>query len=96
MLYGTTVTTIQSAKIIVADQTCLVMSRSFATPWTVAHQVPLSMGRGKSTEVSCHFLLQEIVLTQGLKPHTCTGGTFTTEFFTTEPTVKIVDNTKEI
>ena len=36
------------------------MSESFATPWTVAHLPPLSMGfSGKNTEVGCHFLLQE-------------------------------------
>ena len=40
--------------------------RLFATPWAVAHQVPLSMNfLGKNTEVDCHFLLQEIFLTQG-------------------------------
>ena len=37
-----------------------------AAPWTVACQVPLSMGfPGKNTGVGCHFLLQEIFLTQG-------------------------------
>ena len=31
----------------------------FATPWTVAHQAPLSMGISKQEyEVGCHFLLQ--------------------------------------
>ena len=39
----------------------------FATPWTVAHQAPLSMGfPSKNTGVGCHFLLQGIFLTQGL------------------------------
>ena len=38
----------------------------FATPWTVAHQAPLSMEfSGKSTVVGHHFLLQGIFLTQG-------------------------------
>ena len=33
--------------------------RLFATPWTVTHQVPPSMGSpGKNTGVGCHFLLQ--------------------------------------
>ena len=41
--------------------------RLFATPWTVAHQVPPSM-QGKSTGVGCHFLLQGIFSTQGLNP----------------------------
>ena len=39
------------------------------TQWTVASQAPLSMGFfGKNTGVGCHFLLQEIFLTQGLNP----------------------------
>ena len=42
----------------------------FATLWTVAHQVPLSMEfpwnfPGKNTGVGCHFLLQGIFPTQG-------------------------------
>jgi len=36
----------------------------FATLWTVACQVPLSMA-GKNTGVGCHILLQGICLTQG-------------------------------
>ena len=44
------------------------MSNS-ATPWTVAHQDPLSMGQnsspGKNTRVGCHFLFQGIFLAQG-------------------------------
>ena len=41
----------------------------FATPWTVTYQDPLSVGfSGKSIGVDCHFLLQGILLTQGLKP----------------------------
>ena len=37
------------------------------TPWTVAHQVPLSMEfSGKNTGVGCHSLLQGIFPTQGL------------------------------
>ena len=38
--------------------------RLFVTPWTVAHQAPLSMGfSSKKTEVGCHSLLQGIILT---------------------------------
>ena len=38
-----------------------------ATPWTVAHQAPLSMGSlGKDTGVGCHFLLYGVFLSQGL------------------------------
>ena len=41
----------------------------FTTPWTVAHQVPRPWDfPGKNTGVDCHFLLQEIFPTQGLKP----------------------------
>ena len=41
---------------------------TLATPWTVAHQAPLSMGffQGKNIGMGCHFLLQGIFLTQGL------------------------------
>ena len=43
--------------------------RLFATPWTVAHQAPLSVGfSGQNTGLACHFLLQ-IFLTQGLDLH---------------------------
>ena len=42
-----------------------VMSDS-ATPWTVAHQAPLSLDSpDKNTGVSCYFLLQGIFPTQG-------------------------------
>ena len=41
----------------------------FATPWTVAHQAPLSMGfPGKNTGVGYHFLLWGICPTQGSSP----------------------------
>ena len=43
---------------------CLVVSDSFAIPWTVAQQdFP-----GKNTRVDCHFLLQGIFPTQGSNP----------------------------
>ena len=40
------------------------------TPWTLAHQAPLSMGNspGWSTGVGCHALLQGIFPKQGLNP----------------------------
>ena len=38
-----------------------------ATPWSVAHQAPLSIGFSRQkTGVCCHFLLQGISPTQGL------------------------------
>ena len=52
---------------------CSVLSDCFVTPWTVARQAPLSWSSpGKKTGVGCHFLLQEIFLTQGSNPsHLC-------------------------
>ena len=42
----------------------------FATPWTVACQVPLSTEFSrKNTGVGCHFLLQGNFLTQGSNLH---------------------------
>ena len=42
----------------------------FATPWTVAHQAPLSMGvPGENTGGGLHFLLQAFFLTQESNPH---------------------------
>ena len=44
-----------------------VISDSFASLWTVACQSPVSWDfSGKNTGVGCHFLLQGILLTQGL------------------------------
>ena len=45
-------------------------AQHFATPWTIVHQTPLSMGifPGKNTGVGCHALLQEIFPTQGSNP----------------------------
>ena len=41
----------------------------FLTPWTVAHQAPLSRDfPGKNTGVGCHTLLQGIFTTQGFNP----------------------------
>ena len=51
----------------------------FATPWTVAHQAPLSMEfSGKDTGVGSHFLLQGIFLTQGSNQISCIAGRFVT------------------
>ena len=49
---------------------CSAMSDSFATPWTVACQAPLSKAfPGKYPGAGCHALLQGIFLTQGVNPH---------------------------
>ena len=46
---------------------CSVASDSFMTPRTVARQPPQSVGLSwQNTGVGCHFLLQEIFLTQEL------------------------------
>ena len=52
-----------------------VVSKSFATLWTAPYQAPLSMGffPGKSTGVSCHFLLQQIFPTQRSNLHLLRG-----------------------
>ena len=50
--------------------TCSIMSNSFVTPWTIAHQSPLSWDfTGNNIGVDCHALLHGIFLTQGLNPH---------------------------
>ena len=44
--------------------------RIFATPWTVAHQAPLSMRFSRQEYgMGCHFILQGIFPTQGSNPH---------------------------
>ena len=52
---------------MVGEMKSLSCVRLFVTPWTVAHLAPPSWDfPGKSTGLSCHFLLQGIFLTQGL------------------------------
>ena len=47
-------------------QSCLTL----VTPWTAAHQAPLSWDfPGMTTGIGCHFLLQEIFLIQGSNLH---------------------------
>ena len=42
----------------------------FVTPWTIAHQAPLSMGFPRQEYwKGCHSLLQGILPTQGSNPH---------------------------
>ena len=44
--------------------------RHRTTPWTVAHEVPLSMDSpGENTGMSCHAVLQGIFPTQGWNLH---------------------------
>ena len=47
---------------------CSVVSDS-VTPWTIAHQVHLSMDfPGENTGMGCHFLLQGNLPNPGIKP----------------------------
>ena len=57
------------------------------TPWTVAHQAPLSMGFPRQEH---HFLLQGILPTQGSHHGSYTAS----EFFTTEPPGKPEQSTQ--
>ena len=56
------------------DFLCMLVAQSCltATPWTIAHQAPLSMEfsriPAKNTRVGCHSLLQGIFTTQGSNP----------------------------
>ena len=60
----------------------------FATPWTVAHQVALSVGfsKQKNTAVGCYFLLQGIFPTRGssISCISCILGGFSTHWATWE------------
>ena len=47
---------------------CAHCVRLFVTPWTVAHQAPLSISR-QNTGAGCHSPLQGIFPTQGLNLH---------------------------
>ena len=59
----------------------------FVTLWTVACQVPLSMGfSGKNTGVDRHALLQGSFLTPGIEPASLTSPTLTGRFFATSAT----------
>ena len=56
----------------------------FATPWTVACQVPLPTEFSRQEYWSgCHFLLQGIVPIQGWNPHLFTSPALAGRFFTT-------------
>ena len=80
---------------------CSVMSDS-VTPWTVAHQAPLSMDSpGKNAGVGCPALLQGIFLTQGLYPHVFMSPELAGRFFTTStaweaPYNEILSHKKEL
>ena len=53
-------------KCVLSFFNCVQLS---ATPWTVTHQAPLSVGFSRqNTGVGCHALHQGIFLTQGMNP----------------------------
>ena len=43
--------------------------RLFATPQTIAHQAPVSMGSFRQKYLGCHFLLQGVFRTKGSNSH---------------------------
>ena len=67
---GFTVVNYGLAIVFRSTVTCVLKSSivsDSATPWTVAHQSPLSWEfPGKNTGVGCHFLLQRIFPSQRL------------------------------
>ena len=61
---------------------CLVVSYSFAAPWTVTPQAPLSWDfPGKNTRVGCHFLLWGLFWPRDWSCVSCIAG----GFFDTKP-----------
>ena len=58
----------------------------FATPWTIAHQAPLSMGFSRQEYwSSCHLLLQGIFPDTGIKPESLASLALVGGFSTTVP-----------
>jgi len=54
----------------------------FVTPWTVAHQAPLSMGILQIRILGCHALLQGNLPSPGIEPALLTSPSLAGEFFT--------------
>ena len=58
----------------------------FGTPWTAAHQAPLSKGFSrKEYWSSCHFPPPGDLLDQGIEPASAVSPALAGRFFTTEP-----------
>ena len=69
--------------------TCSVMSNSFTTPWTVAHQVPLSMGFSKQEYWSgLPFPPPGDLPDPGIEPSSLGPPALADRFFTTVPAGK--------
>ena len=67
------------------------MSELFATPCTVTHQAPLSLG--KNTRVDCHALLQRRYLSDsGIEPASLASPAFVGRFFTTGASWEALNN----
>ena len=60
--------------------------RLFATPWTVAHQAPLSMAFPRQEYWSVHFLLQGGLPDPGIEPESLTFPALAGRFFSTSAT----------
>ena len=68
--YGKTGKKFSDMKSHVDDNYLLSHVRLFETPWTVAHQAPLSMEFSRQEYLGgCHFLLQRLSLTKGSNLH---------------------------
>ena len=68
--YGKTGKKFSDMKSHVDDNYLLSRVRLFETPWTVAHQAPLSMEFSRQEYLGgCHFLLQRLSLTKGSNLH---------------------------
>ena len=68
--YGKTGKKFSDMKSHVEDNYLLSRVRLFETPWTVAHQAPLSMEFSRQEYLGgCHFLLQRLSLTKGSNLH---------------------------
>ena len=69
--------------------TCSVMSNSFTTPWTVAHEVPLSMGFSKQEYWSgLPFPPPGDLPDPGIEPSSLEPPALADRFFTTVPAGK--------
>ena len=68
--YGKTGKKFSDMKSHVDDNYLLSRVRLFETPWTVAHQAPLSMEFSRQEYLGgCRFLLQRLSLTKGSNLH---------------------------
>ena len=64
---------------------CLVVSDSFSTPWTAAHQAPLSMGFSRQEYWrGLSFPIPGNLPDPGIKPMSLESPTLAGGFFTTE------------